>query len=138
MASNGDTIEIVGEGTLEVDDGDPEDVSGGGSYTHRNASGVVLDVGSITAKKLKSFESFGGSFATPSTWRLGRAQIRIRMVSEFDGATAKALLTVGCILPSPIERIPPRRQHDRHRWVQRKKFGRQFQTGHFRHLDSSF
>jgi hypothetical protein len=105
-ASNGDTIEIMGEGTLEIYDGDG-DVSGGGSYTHKNASGMVLDVGSFTAIKLKSFESFGGSSATPPTWRLGRAQIRIRMVSEFDGATAKALLMVGCILPSPIERIPP-------------------------------
>lgn len=109
MASNDDAIEIVGEGTLEIDDGEPEDVSGGGSYRHTDASGMVLDVGTFTAIKLKSFESFGGSASPniPSNWRLGRARIRIRMVSDIDGETAKATLVVGCRLPEPIEGPPP-------------------------------
>lgn len=109
VASNGDMIEIVGEGTLEIDNGEPEDVSGGGSYRQTNESGNVLDVGTFTATKLKSFESFGGSAspALPSNWRLGRALIRVRMVSDFDGKTRKATLTVGCILPEPIEGPPP-------------------------------
>ncbi len=104
-ASNGDTIEIMGEGKLSIYDGDG-DVSGTGSYTHRNASGMVLDNGTFTAIRLKRFKSFGGSFMTPPTWRLGRAEIRILMVSDIDGATAKGLLTVGCILPSPMEKFP--------------------------------
>jgi hypothetical protein len=107
MASNGDIMEIVGEGTLEIDDGDPEDVDGGGSYRHTDAIGNVKDVGTFTATKLKSFESFGGSNVTPSTWRLGRALIRIRMVSDIDGKKTRAKLLVGCILPDPIEGPPP-------------------------------
>lgn len=109
VASSGDMIEIVGEGTLEIDDGEPEDVSGGGSYRLTDASGDVLDVGTFRATKLKSFESFGGSASDtiPSNWRLGRAQIRIRMVSDMDGKSRKAMLLVGCILPEPIEGSPP-------------------------------
>ena len=53
-AASGDTIEIVGEGTLAInEDGDPKDVDGGGSYTQGSASGTW------EAKRLIMFDSYG-------------------------------------------------------------------------------
>jgi hypothetical protein len=105
LASNGDMIEITGEGTLEIDDGDPEDVSGGGSYRILKPPYTpddVVDVGSWTATKLKSFVPLGpGTEVTlPQEWKQGLAVIRILMVSEFDGVMRKGTLKLGCQLPN--------------------------------------
>jgi len=95
MASNGDTIEISGEGTLRL----PLSVSGGGSFLQKDSAGNVLQVGTWIAKKLLSFESLGPGIGTPSTWEGGRALIRIRLVADEGGKEANAILEVGCELP---------------------------------------
>jgi hypothetical protein len=74
MASNGDTIEISGEGTLRL----PHSVSGGGSFLQKDSAGTVLQVGTWTAKKLLSFESLGPGTGTPPTWEGGNALIQVR------------------------------------------------------------
>jgi hypothetical protein len=95
VASNGDTIEMSGEGTLRL----PHSVSGGGSFLHRDSAGNVLQVGTWTAKKLLSFESLGPGTGTPPTWEGGRALIRVRLVADEGGIEANAILEVGCELP---------------------------------------
>ncbi len=96
-ASNGDTIEITGEGTLSVH---PKSVTGSGSFTHNFAEGGSVS-GTWTALKLLSFKSYGSSPAAvglPPTWEAGKAIIRVQL---FIGGNpvATGTLTVGCILP---------------------------------------
>ena len=95
-ASNGDTIEISGEGTLSVH---PNSVTGSGSFTH-NFAGGGSGSGTWTATQLRSFESYGSppeEEGLPPTWEAGKAVIRIHLVA--DGMEADAILTVGCVLP---------------------------------------
>ncbi len=96
-ASNGDTIEIAGEGTLSVH---PKSVTGSGSFTHNFAAGGSVS-GTWTATQLLSFKSYGSSPAAvglPPTWEAGKAIIRVQL---FVGGNpvATGTLTVGCILP---------------------------------------
>ncbi len=96
-ASNGDTIEIEGEGTLSVH---PKSITGSGSFTHNFDAGGSVS-GTWTATKLLSFKSYGSSPAAeglPSTWEAGKATIRVQL---FVGGNpvASGTLTVGCILP---------------------------------------
>ena len=96
-ASNGDTIEITGEGTLSVH---PKSVTGSGSFTHNFAAGGSVS-GTWTATSLKSFKSYGSSPAAvglPPTWEAGKAVIRVQLFVGGD-PVATATLTVGCILP---------------------------------------
>jgi hypothetical protein len=95
-ASNGDTIEIAGEGTLSVH---PKSVTGSGTFTHNFAGGGSVS-GTWTATELLSFKSYGSSSAVPPNWEAGKAIIRVHLVA--DGMEADAILTVGCILPEVI------------------------------------
>ncbi len=109
MASTGETIEISGEGTLSIDaeDGDPEDVTGGGSFRHIDAGGGVIATGTWTAKELISFASFGPSAAPfPPTWEAGNALIEVELVSDVGGMEFDAVLRVGCILDPTDPDLP--------------------------------
>ena len=101
MASNGDTIEIVGEGELNIRErnGKPGSVTGGGSFIHKDATGNVLGVGTWTAKRLLRFDPFGPGVGTPPTWEAGRVKIRVRLVDDVGGTKATGILEVGCHLP---------------------------------------
>jgi hypothetical protein len=107
-----DLVEIMGEGTLEID-GRHRDITGGGSYRILKYPHVtpddVLDFGSWTATKLKSFESFGPVADLPMQWEEGVARMQILMVSDRDGEVMKGTLELGCRLdmlpPDPIEGI---------------------------------
>src|SRR5712664_3954682 len=72
-ASNGDTIEMSGEGKLSIlrENGKPRSVTGGGSFIHKDATGHVRSVGTWTAKKLLRFDPFGPGVGTPPTWEAG-------------------------------------------------------------------
>lgn len=107
MASNGDTMEISGEGTLRVGRGDDDDdhggggsVSGNGSFTHRNDAGDVVGSGSWTARRLLSFKDMGMSDVLPSNWRAGVARILVRLVSDDGKSKFHGILTVACRLPT--------------------------------------
>jgi hypothetical protein len=95
IASNGDTIELSGEGKLHL----PHSVSGGGSFLHKDFAGNVQQVGTWTAKRLLSFESLGPGTGTPPTWEGGRALIRVHLVADEGGLETDAILEVGCELP---------------------------------------
>ncbi len=104
--SNGDIIEITGEGTLRIQKGKPNWVRGAGSYRHTDENGELVDVGTWTARKLLSFEDFGPSSTLPPEWRQGQAFIRIRMVSDSGDMEAIATLELGCRLRDPVTVTP--------------------------------
>ncbi len=108
MASSGETIEISGEGTLSIDaeDGDPEDVTGGGSFRRIDVGGAVIGTGTWTAEELISFASFGPSAGFPPTWEAGNALIEVELVSDVGGMEFDAVLRVGCILDPTDPDLP--------------------------------
>ena len=98
-ASNGDTIEIEGEGTLSVH---PKSVTGNGTFTHNIAGGDSV-TGTWTATQLLSFKSYGpGPAPFPSVFEAGRATISVQL---FVGGNpvGSGILTVGCLLGGPKE-----------------------------------
>ena len=101
-ASNGETIAMNGTGTLSIDaeDGEPDDVDGGGGFVHTAVGDPVSGSGSGTweAKKLLMFETYGPGVGTPAAWRTGRALILVHLEYD-DGLEADAILEIGCRLP---------------------------------------
>ena len=95
MASNGDKIVLTGTGTLRVF---PKAVTGGGTFTHKNAAGTVLATGTWTATQLLTFQSYGASTLRPPTFRAGLALIRVHL-SPAGGAGLDATLRITCHLP---------------------------------------
>ncbi len=97
-ASNGDTIEIAGEGTLSVH---PKSVTGNGTFTHNFAGGGSVS-GTWTATQLLSFKSYGPVAGFPPNFEAGRATISVQL---FVGGNpvASGILTVGCLLGGPKE-----------------------------------
>lgn len=93
MATNGDTITIVGSGTFTIH---PNSVTGSGTFVHRNSAGDVLASGTWTATQLVSFVSFGTSAPFPPSFEGGKAVIRVHASVGVD-----ALLTVYCLIGSP-------------------------------------
>jgi hypothetical protein len=55
-ATQGDSYEVSGAGTFDAQD---KSVKGAGTFTHKSASGHVLEVGVWTASELVSFASYG-------------------------------------------------------------------------------
>jgi len=98
-APNGDSIEIVGGGTLSIHG---KSVTGGGTFTHNFAAGGSAS-GTWTATELLSFKSYGPNVPTfPSIFESGRAVIRVHLVGP-GGAEADGILQVGCLLGGPKE-----------------------------------
>ncbi len=98
MADNGDTVAVVGRGTLSIH---PASVSGGGTFTHKDSGGVMLAAGTWTATKLESFVDYGTSPSFPSNLHAGEALILVHLVvtsGPHTGAQADAVLTVTCAL----------------------------------------
>ncbi len=97
-AGNGDRIEIRGEGTFKGDD--DNSITGGGTFTHKNASGTVLANGTWTAKELESFKSFGSASVQglPPEFEGGIALLRIRLSPAAGGGKVNAILRIDCAL----------------------------------------
>jgi hypothetical protein len=99
MALNGDTITMTGSGTLSVH---PKTVSGGGSFTHKNAAGAVLVRGTWTATQLLSFDNYGCGFFSggtlPPNFCGGLALIRVHLAPSAGGPGVDAVLQVNCLL----------------------------------------
>ena len=97
-ASNGDTIQIAGEGTLSVH---PKSVAGNGTFTHNFAGGGSVS-GTWTATQLLSFKSYGPVAGFPPNFEAGRATIRVQLFVGGD-PVGSGILTVGCLLGGPKE-----------------------------------
>ena len=97
-ASNGDQLELRGTGPLTIH---PKSASGGGTFTHRNASGTVLGSGAWTVTELLSFQSYGPpspGFPVPNA-SAGRAQFRVEFRPAGTTLTLKGIMDVECVLP---------------------------------------
>ena len=103
-ASNGDTIVIVGEGTLSVH---PKSATGSGTFTHIFAAGGSVSGTWEATGELLNFRSYGPSPATdpdtgelifPESFEAGLARIPVELFVGRD-SVGNAILSVGCILP---------------------------------------
>lgn len=102
-ASNGDTLELRGQGTFVTGS---DDVTGGGTFVHKNSAGKVLVSGSWTAEELISFTSFGGNApGLPPNFEGGLAKIEVTL-KPTGSQTLEAILTIDCGINSPFK--PPR------------------------------
>lgn len=95
-ASNGDTAVVQFTGAI---DPNTKAASGSGTFTHKNAGGVVLGGGTLTATDLLSFQFYGHSSATPPTFTAGKALIRVVVDPTGPGPTFGGILWVTCHLP---------------------------------------
>lgn len=100
-AANGDTIEVMGQGTFSFG---PTSVTGGGTLVHKNADGDVIGHGTWTATRILSFDPWGTSPGFPPTFEGGRAVMRINIkpVENFPGIF-DGFLTVTCLIGT----VPP-------------------------------
>ena len=89
-ADNGDTIEITGSGTVAIH---PDSVGGGGTFTHKDSSGNILESGSWTAQRLISFVPY---LVLSNNLAGGEALISVHLSGGSD-----AILTVTCAIGAP-------------------------------------
>jgi hypothetical protein len=94
-ASNGDTVEIRGQGTLSIH---TKSVTGGGTFTHKAPDGSIRASGTWTATDLLSFNSYGTLPGLPAGFEGGFAVVRVHLSPGFD-----AILQVNCT----IGKAPP-------------------------------
>ena len=97
-APNGDTISISGSGTLSIN---PASVTGGGTFTHKDASGNVLSTGTWTAQQLPSFVSYGTAPPVPPSFNGGKALMLIHLLPSSGGSGFDAVLRITCLIGSP-------------------------------------
>ncbi len=90
-ADNGDTIEISGSGTLSIH---PKSVGGGGTFTHKDSSGSVLESGTWSAQELVSFVPY--LVLPPDNIAGGQALIRVHLSTGSD-----AILDIDCEIGAP-------------------------------------
>ncbi len=89
-ADNGDTIEITGSGTLTIH---PNSVGGGGTFTHKDSSGNVLESGTWTAETLISFVPYA---VLPNHLAGGQGLIRVHLSTG-----SEAILDIDCAIGAP-------------------------------------
>ncbi len=99
-ASNGDTIEVTGSGTLSIH---PKSVTGEGTFVHKDAEGDVVAEGTWTAEQLLSLHSYGSASAQglPEELEGGLALIRVGLYVEGD-KVGTATLQIDCVLGDKI------------------------------------
>jgi hypothetical protein len=95
FASNGEKVEIEGEGTLNIH---PKSVTGGGTFTFYDADGNILEEGTWEATQLLSFVSYGPATpqGLPEQFEGGQFLMRIHLSTGQD-----ATLKVNCTLGTP-------------------------------------
>lgn len=87
-ASNGDTIELLFTGRIDVKHSEAE---GDGGFRHFDKTGNLIDFGTFTAKRLISFLDLGPAAGAPPSFHRGRAKILVRAVGQtgaFDATLA--------------------------------------------------
>lgn len=98
MASNGDVIELSGTGTLSVF---PNAVTGGGTFTHKDANGNVRGSGTWGATQLLNFQNYGASPVPgfPPDFRAGNALMRVHLIAGGGAVQLDGTLRITCHLP---------------------------------------
>lgn len=90
-ASNGDVIDLSGQGTLSIH---PKTVTGLGTFVHTNQAGNLVASGTWIAEELLRFHSYGPGTPGPEG---GLALIRVHLVP----LAKDAILQIDCIMGSP-------------------------------------
>lgn len=102
-ARNGDTIEVVGTGTMTVQTG-RDQVTGGGTFVHKDSDGNVIGQGTWTTERLLSFRSYGNGTpqGLPENFFGGRSRMRIHLDPNGGGEGFSATLTIDCAIGHKI------------------------------------
>ncbi len=95
MAGNGDTLEVTGEGSIDLD---AQAVTGGGNFVHKNPGGGVVAMGTWTAEELVSYHSWGMQDGLPPNFEGGRAKIKVLLHPSGTSSTFEATLEVFCTI----------------------------------------
>lgn len=99
-ASNGDTVAVRFTGEI---DPSAKAASGTGTFEHRDAAGMLVAAGTLTATNLLSFKFYGhppASTGFPPNFTAGKALIRVVLdPGEPGGTTLDGIMTVTCHLP---------------------------------------
>jgi hypothetical protein len=90
-ASNGDTIELLFTGRIDVKHSRAE---GDGGFRHFDKGGKLVDFGTLTARHLISFLDLGPAAGFPPSAHRGRAKIWVSAVGQT--LTFDATLSVDC------------------------------------------
>ncbi|MBI2498770.1 hypothetical protein HYV88_00850 [Candidatus Woesearchaeota archaeon] len=103
-AKNGDTIELVGEGSFNTK---PKNITGSGTVIHKNSNGEIIGTGKWIVTKLITFQSYGngGSQGLPDNFEGGRALIKVIIDPDNVGQSFESTLMVTCLLG---DKIPPK------------------------------
>lgn len=94
-ASNGDTIEIMGQGTLSIK---PKSVSGGGTLVHKDEDGNVVGTGTWKAAKLLSFVPWGTTEGFPENFEGGKAIIQVMLKPDGIDEEFEGILRFECLI----------------------------------------
>lgn len=102
-ARNGDTIELVGTGTLTIGS---HSATGGGTLVHKDSDGNVIGQGTWTVEKLLSFRSFGNGTpqGLPENFIGGRTRMKVHIAPDGGGEGFDAILTIDCTIGDKIPR----------------------------------
>ena len=107
-ATTGDTVELTGSGIVKPDSGD---VTGGGTFVHKNSAGTVLAHGFYVATGLVSWEPRAGTFPAPNdgVGHLSQASAGVLVLDVQaypDGGPPGGIagvLTINCHFPTTPE-----------------------------------
>jgi hypothetical protein len=105
VAPNGDQIAIEGEAEFSVN---PNAVTGSGSFTHMNASGMVLATGTWQATGLIDYQPYGCGVVfgdpLPPNFCGGRVTMKVMLTTPLG--ELPGILTVICVIgPNPPNSI---------------------------------
>ena len=107
-ATTGDTVELTGSGIVKPDSGD---VTGGGTFVHKNSAGTVLAHGFYVATGFVSWEPRAGTFPAPNdgVGHLSQASAGVLVLDVQaypDGGPPGGIaggLTINCHFPTTPE-----------------------------------
>lgn len=97
MSSNGDTIELVGEGTFNTHS---KEATGEGNFVHKDDEGNIIGTGTWHTEELLKFKSWGSGVpqGTPPEFEGGRAKLAIHLQPDGGGEGFHAKLYIICTL----------------------------------------
>lgn len=101
QARNGDTIEVVGTGTMTIGS---HSAAGGGTFVHKDSDGNVIGSGTWTVEKLLSFRSYGNGVpqGLPEAFIGGRTRMKVHLTPDGGGDGFDAILKIDCTLGGRI------------------------------------
>lgn len=99
MADNGDTVWLDGVGTFNPAS---KEATGGGSFTHKNAAGDVVGMGTWMAVRVLGFKSYGTlEFPGVGTIEGGLVLLRVHLVGAGGAVQLDAILQIDCLVGNP-------------------------------------